>query len=298
MLSIESFAATANAAEIVEILERDGAVIVRELVPPGRMDRLVSRLASEFAKLEPGGGEFFGHRKKSIFGLFGRGAEFSTELLLQPLVLAIADAVIGPNGDHYRVNVGGAIQVWSGGADQPLHREMDIHQPFLKHDPTRPEYILAANWAGTAFSAENGATRIAIGSHRWERKRKARPEEVAQGVMPKGSVLLWLGKTLHGLGTNRTPAPRTGILLTLQVDWLTQEENQYIAVPPDLARELPEAAQQLLGYRASLSRGWVEGRDSENLLRVAAEGDLTGPEADEAFRRLRKPSRIATRGDA
>jgi len=285
--SIDSFAGDAKAEEAVGGLERDGAAIVRELIPPETMDRLVGRLASGFEKLEPGGGEFFGHRKKSVFGLFARGAEFSRELLLHPLLLAIADAVIGPNGDHYRVNVGGAIQVWGGGANQPLHREMDIHQPFLKHDPARPEYILAANWAGTDFTAKNGATRIAIGSHRWERGRKARPEEVAYGAMPKGSVLLWLGKTLHGLGTNATNTPRTGILFTLQVDWLAQEENQYIAVPPNLARELPERAQQLLGYRASLSRGWVEGRDSENLLRTAKRGDLSGPEANEAARRIR-----------
>ncbi len=106
--------------------------------------------------------------------------------------------------------------------------------------------------------------------------------------MPKGSVLFWLGKTLHGLGENRTSQPRTGILFTLQVDWLTQEENQYMAVPPDIARELPERAQQLLGYRASLSRGWVEGRDSENLLRPAREGALTGPEADVAFQQLHR----------
>jgi hypothetical protein len=291
--SIESFEATAKSSEIHRALERDGAAIVRRLLPAEKMERLVALLTPELDPLEPGGGEFFGHRKKSVFGLFGRGAEFSRDLLLQPLVLEVADAVLGPNGDHYRVNVGGAIQVWQGGANQPLHREMDIHQPFLKHDPTRPEYILAANWAGSEFSAENGATRIGIGSHAWERRRKAREDEVAQGVMPQGSVLFWLGKTLHGLGANRTETPRTGILFTLQVDWLTQEENQYLAVPPDLARQLPERAQQLLGYRASLSRGWVEGRDSENLLRPAKPGDLTGPEADVAYRHLRagrKPS--------
>ncbi len=285
-VSIDSFDPTASASDIEDALRRDGAAIVRNLISVATMDRLVALLAPALEALEPGGGEFFGHRKKSVFGLFGRGPAFATELLLQPLVLELADAVLGPNGDHYRVNVGGAIQVWEGGSDQPLHREMGIHQPFLKHDPAQPEYILAANWAASDFSAENGATRIGVGSHKWERGRKALEGEVAQGVMPKGSVLFWLGKTLHGLGTNRTAVPRTGILFTLQVDWLTQEENQYLAVPPEVARELPEPAQRLLGYRASLSRGWVEGRDSVNLLRPAKPGDLTGPEADEVFRRI------------
>lgn len=295
-VSIESFDPPAKAGEILGALERDGAAIVRRVVPPEKMDQLVAQLSPELEALDPGGGEFFGHRKKSLFGLFGRDPGFSRDLLLQPLVLEVADAVLGPNGDHYRVNVGGAIQVWGGGTHQPLHREMDIHQPFLKHDPTRPEYILAANWAGSEFTAENGATRIAIGSHRWERKRKARDSEVAQGVMPQGSVVFWLGKTLHGLGANRTKMPRTGILFTLQVDWLTQEENQYLAVPPEVARQLPERAQQLLGYRASLSRGWVEGRDSANLLRPAKPGDLSGPEADVAHRRVHAQKNPSERG--
>ena len=47
-------------------------------------------------------------------------------------------------------------------------------------------------------------------------------------------------------------------------------------------------AQQLLGYRASLARGWVDGRDSENLLRPAKAGALSGPESDVAYQRLRE----------
>ena len=46
--------------------------------------------------------------------------------------------------------------------------------------------------------------------------------------------------------------------------WLRQEENQYLAVPIDIAKELPERMQQLLGYRAhSTFLGWVDGRDSK-----------------------------------
>ena len=46
--------------------------------------------------------------------------------------------------------------------------------------------------------------------------------------------------------------------------WLRQEENQYLAVPVDVAKELPERLQQLLGYRAhDTFLGWVDGRDSE-----------------------------------
>lgn len=127
--SIESFSKDANATEIVAALDRDGAAIVREVVAPQTMDDLLELvtpdLETSFERIEAAGGEYFGHRSKPLFGLFGRGREFSEELLLHPLLGPVADAVLGPNGDHYRVNVGGVMQVWEGGEEQPLHREMD-----------------------------------------------------------------------------------------------------------------------------------------------------------------------------
>lgn len=282
--TIESFQRDVKASDVVSALQRDGAAIVREVVAPETMDDLLRLVTPDLetgrAKVvEANGGEYFGHASKPLFGLFARGPAFARELLLQPLLLEIADSVLGPNGDHYRVNVGGVMQVWPGGEAQGLHREMDGHQPFMLHDPERPEYILASQWAATDFTADNGATRIGIGSHRWAPGRSERAEEIAQESMPKGSVLFWLGKTLHGLGANRSTRPRTGFLFTLKVDWLTQEENQFIVVPPEKARALPERAQQLLGYRSSLGRGlngWVQGRDCRNLLRPAGDGDPSG----------------------
>ena len=92
--------------------------------------------------------------------------------------------------------------------------------------------------------------------------------------MPKGSAVFWLGKTLHGLGASRDGAPRNGILFTFVVDWLATEENQYVAVPPEVARTLPERAQQVLGYRSSPTLGWVPGLDQENMLVSGKGGPL------------------------
>ena len=307
---IPSFSRNDKAADIAAALRREGAAIVNELVAPDVMDQLTAKLAPTLAAQEPEGGTFFGYRRKGLGRLFARGPGFSEHLLLNELALEVSDAILlpefpaalngvpiepkmapdpdggfdgdlrffryerdpkrGPNCHHYRVNVGASLQVWGGGEHQTLHREVDIYTPYLGHDPEQPEYILALNWAGTDFSIENGATRIGIGSHRWPRERVAEEHEVAQAVMPKGSVVFWLGKALHGLGASRSSEPRTGLLFTLVANWLAQEENQYVAVPPEIARTLPERAQQLLGYRASLSVGWVPGLDSENLL---VEGD-------------------------
>lgn len=71
--------------------------------------------------------------------------------------------------------------------------------------------------------------------------------------MPKGSLVFWSGKVFHGAGGKRTDGKRTdgnrsGIIYSYVVDWLATEENQFLAVPPEIAKMLPERAQQLIGY--------------------------------------------------
>jgi hypothetical protein len=41
--------------------------------------------------------------------------------------------------------------------------------------------------------------------------------------------------------------------------WLRQEENQYLACPPEIARTLPEGLLRLMGYqRGSVGLGYVD----------------------------------------
>ncbi len=302
---ITAYDRDAKAVDIAATLGHESAVIVRELLDPEVVDLLVDLLDPHLAREEPGGGEFYGNRTKVFGNLFARGREFSEHLLLNPLVLGVLDGILlpqvamgvpelveveavrqseyevldhnkrthqpgsdpltGPNCHHYRVHASAAISVCGGGTLQPLHREMDAFFPFYGQDPRQPVCVVAVLFACTDYTLENGATQIVPESHLWEQTRLPAESEVARGVMPRGSALFWLGRTLHGLGANRTDEPRTGIFTAFSVDWLSQEENQFLAVPPELARTLPEKAQRLLGYRAG-AIGWVGGLNSENLL--------------------------------
>ena len=110
------------------------------------------------------------------------------------------------------------------------------------------------------------------GGRKWERaglipERVPTPDEITQGVMPAGSVLIYFGSLLHCGGANRTAKPRTGVVLSYCQGWLRQSENQYLAVPLDLARTLPERLQRLLGYFVhEPNLGQIEGRDPIELL--------------------------------
>ena len=308
--SLATLQGTNTVEEIADALRRDGAAVVRELVAPDIADAVAERIVPTLREQEPGGESFFGAPTRGIGDIFVHAPEIAGNLLLNETFLEVADAillpqapmaasaaqsrpsatwedgldaafedylemkprdpVLGPNCHHYRLNISGARQVCRGDAHQFLHREMDTFRPFLEHDPDTPERALAIVWALTDFTLENGATRLVPGSHRWPRGRVAEEHEVARAVMPKGSAALWTGKTLHGLAASRDES-RTSVTFVFMVDWLTTEENQFFAIPPEVARGLPERAQQLIGYRASPALGWVSDRDPDNLLRRPGE---------------------------
>ena len=92
--------------------------------------------------------------------------------------------------------------------------------------------------------------------------------------MTKGSVVLWLSRTLHGTARSINGKRRTGYFASYIADWFRQEENQYISVPPEVAETYSERARQIIGYCCSDSLGWVKGRDRDNLLRAGRSGQL------------------------
>ena len=72
-------------------------------------------------------------------------------------------------------------------------------------------------------------------------------------------MLFYNGAVYHGGGANRSDAPRRGINITYNVSWLRQEENQYLTIPREVAREFPEELQRLIGYRqGAYALGYID----------------------------------------
>ena len=129
-----------------------------------------------------------------------------------------------------------------------------------------------------------GATQVAPGSHRWNPRRPARDEEVAYAEMPAGSAVIYLGSTLHGGGANTTTDRwRRAVHLSYTLGWLRTEENNYLGTPPEVARNLPRPAQELVGYAVhdaieSLGGylGVLDGRDPIDCLADGTLGSTHG----------------------
>lgn len=190
------------------------------------------------------------------------------------VVMRTTDARWGPNCHHYNLGTAAMLEIHGGSRKQILHRENGIYQPFIGYIPEMREFILSVNWAGTEFTLDNGATRLVPGSHKWPEDRIAKESEIAQAVMSKGSAVVWLSRTLHGSGSSTSTEGRTAFFASYVADWVRQEENQYVIVPPETAEKLSHRAQQVIGYRCSDRLGWVKGRSRENLLQQGESGTL------------------------
>jgi ectoine hydroxylase-related dioxygenase (phytanoyl-CoA dioxygenase family) len=147
---------------------------------------------------------------------------------------------------------------------QELHRDDSVHHTF--HPGV--ETSINSMYAFSDFTAENGATRVVPGSHKWDDTRTPQEHEVVQATMPRGSILIWLGSTWHGGGPNRTADQyRLGAAYTYSLGHLRQEENQYLAVPREVVRQYPKRVQDLLGYCVSPPMcGFVEGQQPSVVL--------------------------------
>ena len=124
-------------------------------------------------------------------------------------------------------------------------------------------------WALSEFTVKNGATSLILGSHKWtDEQTPTESDEIVQAVMPKGSCLIYVGSLWHGGGANRTRQQwRSGMICGYSLGWLRQEENQYLAVPPHVAKDLPDHVQRLIGYSLHGDfLGYVEGHDPHVVL--------------------------------
>jgi ectoine hydroxylase-related dioxygenase (phytanoyl-CoA dioxygenase family) len=266
MASIPVLSSTEPQEKVTAALERDGCVVVTGAIDESMRRAVADELRPHLERADENAatdrtskyyvdtaGFYSGHTKR-ITALLGKSPTVG-KLALHPIVLGACDATLGPNCAQYHLHVGSALAVGPGATTQVLHREDDL---FAFFKLPRPNLVLASMWAITDFTAANGATNLVPGSHLWPEGRTAEPGEIASGEMPAGSVLMWMGGTLHGAGANTSDQWRFGIFLSYSLGWLRQEENQYLDVPPALARKLPKELRDLVGYRMHRGLGFAE----------------------------------------
>jgi ectoine hydroxylase-related dioxygenase (phytanoyl-CoA dioxygenase family) len=265
---------TATVDEVSEVLGADGCVVIDDLVDPGELDRLETELAPFMANT-PYGDDFSGHQTRRTGGLVAR-APTSRQLVMHPTVTGAVGRVLG-HATSFQLHLTQVISIEPGQAPQYIHRDQWAFDFF--EFPAGYEVTCNTIWAMTDFTEENGGTRLIPGSHRYDDKLKFAHEDTEAAEMRKGSVLIYTGALYHGGGPNQSDAPRNGVNITYCVGWLRQEENQYLSVPADIARELPDDLLRMIGYApGAYALGYVDDlRDPIAALRGGGPQSSFGP---------------------
>jgi ectoine hydroxylase-related dioxygenase (phytanoyl-CoA dioxygenase family) len=246
IVALKSFHNESGSAEIVDALMRDGGVVVLEQVTHATIDSVARELRPHFdAHGRRFQNDFNGYRTLRLSGIL-EISRTSADLIAHPRVIEVADGALRPNCTNYRIGSCTAIEIQPGEEAQVLHSD-DGFYPIKIPDV---EFQISAMWALDDFTVENGATRVVPGSHGHQELPDPDERDVVQAEMPKGSVLFYLGSTLHGGGANHSASPRTGLINTYSLGWLRQEENQYLTIPREIADSYPEQVRRLMGYQS------------------------------------------------
>ena len=268
MTALNHVPATTSAVDLADHLRRDGYVIVDNLVPNSLMDTISDELAPYLDSTPMGYNAMIGRKTRRTGALIARSPACRT-LIQDPTILGTCKDFLG-HASAFQLMLTQVISIEPGESDQALHRDQNAFDFY----PFPDDYHVQCNtlWAMTDYTAEMGATRVVPGSQIGDKKPTAyADDECVQAEMSRGSVLLYSGKIVHSGAANRSEQVRRAINVNYCVGWVRQEENQFLSVPPEVARTLDDDLLKLIGYQEG---AWAMGyfRDFEDPLR-AIRGD-------------------------
>lgn len=262
-MALETIPSDVKIEEMLAALDRDGAVIVENLIPPDTLAAMREAILARAREIEPGDATQGLPRNEFVrdfvgastirFSSLGRLSPAFFDILENEVFGALSDAVLLPLCGSYWINTGQAMLIGPGETAQPLHRDCANWPQFCGALwPNCPEVTLSSIIALEDVTEELGATRVIPGSHRWESMDGVGdPGDTVPAELSAGSALIYSGKVLHGGGANRTSdAWRRAMHLSFVVGWLRPEEATALDYTAEGVRDLSPRVQRLLGHRS------------------------------------------------
>jgi ectoine hydroxylase-related dioxygenase (phytanoyl-CoA dioxygenase family) len=247
-----------DVAAHVRRLDADGFTIIPDFLSGTDLAE-VRRVLAFYLGTHQGRNDFEGTCTERVYTLVARGRVF-WRIALDPRVLALCEHYLLPG---FLLTASQAIRIGPDETPQPFHTD----DSFYTIPRPRPMVSLSTIVAVDAFTADNGGTEVVPGSHRWDDAavtgaygvEVASPEDQARReaafgararavTMPAGACVVFAGTLVHRGGHNRADMWRCAFSHQYCQPWARQQENFTLAIPADVAREMPPRLQELLGY--------------------------------------------------
>ena len=244
----------------MEAVERDGFVIIENLIPHEQIAEIKEDLIPRF-EYDSGRNNFEGFKTQRLYAFFEKSL-VCNPLVEHTLILGCLDRIFEPN---YLLSQLQAINILPGEAQQPLHPD----DAFYHVPRPRPPLGAATIWAIDDFTEENGATVVIPKSHLWDDRLPTDADRKNRRpvIMPAGSVVFFVGTLWHGGGANRSDAARLCVSAQYCAPWCRTQENYSLSLSRETVKRCSEHIQRMLGYSIHPPfMGFVDGKHPKRLL--------------------------------
>jgi ectoine hydroxylase-related dioxygenase (phytanoyl-CoA dioxygenase family) len=282
---------TKDVAQLKADLDAFGYCLVAEALDAERLARLRERLEEQAEAERQQGIHVLNDAhvdavNEWITMLINKGEAFR-DMPTNPRTLELVRHLLGP---EVLLSVFEAHIVRKGGGDMALHcdqwwlprpvapdasyrRASDISRqtvptgPLVQAaGPIWPPVVVNVMHMITDFTEENGATRIAPGSHLTGHQPSPaipHPVETIAAEGPPGTAVIFEGRTWHAAGLNRTGKARLGITTTYCGPMFRQLTNFTVGVRQEVLDGASPELKRLLGFKVWSTYGGVDDHSAE-----------------------------------
>ena len=128
-MSIAYYDCDVETEQVVAALQRDGAVVIRDLVAPEVADKVLADFREPFdTQGTSDQNEFNGYKTLRLSSVLAL-SRTAAEMVGHPRVIEVADAILLPHCVNYRIGSLTAIEIHPGEDDQNLHTD-DVIYPI------------------------------------------------------------------------------------------------------------------------------------------------------------------------
>ncbi|RFU35566.1 hypothetical protein B7463_g748, partial [Scytalidium lignicola] len=272
-VSVTTVSADTPIDYILAIIERDGGVILKDLVSNDELLDIEEELkpwSDQQRRHSTNGNKANGDafyiipsQTNLVPGLVGKSKtiadicerpvleELRQRILLEKYIVHREDWV-EPHTVAPLLSLSMSMNIGYGAPRQRLHRDDNIHG--IRHSKSGEWSFKRASQfgcliAGCEVTRKRGATMFVPGSHKWDDDRWATKDEICFAEMSPGSALIFLASCYHGGGANTIPnSVRTMYSLFFIRGTLRTEENQFLAISRSKALKMSPKMLELLGY--------------------------------------------------